>query len=308
VPRDKNNKAIAISGELYLARVVVDGDPVTMALPREEVLAKHRLPSLVLNASDKRRSIEFHSKGFTHQFRHKEGDGRWDEWRAFDPLITNFKVDLGSTEEWTLTSQGNNHPFHIHVQPFEVLGTGVQGDKSSVWRDTILVPENGREVRIRIRFDKFAGKTVLHCHNLDHEDQGMMMVVDIQDSKRKPPQKRSGLSVLPMKAPGWMLVDQDNKRYRLSDFAGTNLLLVFFRGFVCGHCLAQFQTIAKFHDAFEKAGVKLVAICPESRQDVREAMGRLPQNADFRFLFLAPIRSKKSTYFLRGRPKSFLIS
>ena len=35
-------------------------------------------------------------------------------------------------------------------------------------------------MRVRIAFTGFAGKTVYHCHILDHEDNGMMGVIDVR--------------------------------------------------------------------------------------------------------------------------------
>jgi len=34
-------------------------------------------------------------------------------------------------------------------------------------------------VRIIVRFDGYAGKWMFHCHILDHEDQGMMGVLQL---------------------------------------------------------------------------------------------------------------------------------
>ena len=36
-------------------------------------------------------------------------------------------------------------------------------------------------VTVRIRFTDFPGRTVYHCHILDHEDLGMMGVIDATD-------------------------------------------------------------------------------------------------------------------------------
>jgi FtsP/CotA-like multicopper oxidase with cupredoxin domain len=33
-------------------------------------------------------------------------------------------------------------------------------------------------VIIRVRFRGFKGRTVLHCHQLQHEDEGMMQIVN----------------------------------------------------------------------------------------------------------------------------------
>ena len=41
------------------------------------------------------------------------------------------------------------------------------------WKDTVLL--NDREtVDVLVRFDDYAGKYVMHCHQLEHESMGMM--------------------------------------------------------------------------------------------------------------------------------------
>ena len=34
-------------------------------------------------------------------------------------------------------------------------------------------------MKFRTRYDVFTGKFVQHCHILDHEDQGMMQLIEI---------------------------------------------------------------------------------------------------------------------------------
>jgi FtsP/CotA-like multicopper oxidase with cupredoxin domain len=38
----------------------------------------------------------------------------------------------------------------------------------------------GESVTLRIPFEDFAGRSVLHCHILDHEDLGMMANVEVR--------------------------------------------------------------------------------------------------------------------------------
>ena len=45
------------------------------------------------------------------------------------------------------------------------------------WQDVINVPARS-DVTLRIAFDDFTGRTVYHCHVLDHEDRGMMAVIE----------------------------------------------------------------------------------------------------------------------------------
>jgi len=46
------------------------------------------------------------------------------------------------------------------------------------WCDTLPVPSHGN-FTFRMRFTDFTGKFVWHCHALDHEDMGMMQLVDV---------------------------------------------------------------------------------------------------------------------------------
>ena len=84
------------------------------------------------------------------------------------------KVKLNTTEDWELINTGvMDHPFHVHGNAFQVISRNGQPEPLLAWRDTVLV-KRGETVRIRIPFSDFAGKTVYHCHVLDHEDLGMM--------------------------------------------------------------------------------------------------------------------------------------
>jgi FtsP/CotA-like multicopper oxidase with cupredoxin domain len=47
------------------------------------------------------------------------------------------------------------------------------------WRDTVNVPA-GETITIRVVFHDFTGIAVYHCHILDHEDLGMMGVIEVQ--------------------------------------------------------------------------------------------------------------------------------
>ena len=51
-------------------------------------------------------------------------------------------------------------------------------DMKGLWRDTVFVGPQYRVV-MRTRYEKYIGEFVLHCHILDHEDQGMMQNVKI---------------------------------------------------------------------------------------------------------------------------------
>ena len=71
-----------------------------------------------------------------------------------------------------------DHPFHIHVNAFQVISRNGKSEPFPAWRDTVLV-RRGETVKIRMKFANFTGKTVYHCHILDHEDLGMMGNLEI---------------------------------------------------------------------------------------------------------------------------------
>ena len=73
------------------------------------------------------------------------------------------------------------HPFHLHVWPVQVLATSDDPTPESTLRDVVLVPPRGW-ARLRIQFADFAGRSVYHCHILDHEDAGMMGTVQAAHS------------------------------------------------------------------------------------------------------------------------------
>lgn len=100
--------------------------------------------------------------------------------REFDPERPRI-LDLGQTENWYLTSERGNHPFHIHVNHFTVCSTGDDGELAGQphWKDTLFVP-NGSNIHVRSEYKDFTGRFVLHCHILNHEDQNMMELVEIQ--------------------------------------------------------------------------------------------------------------------------------
>lgn len=83
------------------------------------------------------------------------------------------------------------HPVHLHGVHFQVLGRAVNdaqragwetvkdGLIDEGWKDTVLVMP-GERVRIAVRFDGYRGRYLFHCHNLEHEDSGMMRYFEVQ--------------------------------------------------------------------------------------------------------------------------------
>jgi len=113
--------------------------------------------------------------------------------KPFDPNRLDFFAHPGEAREYILVNANHNvHPFHIHVNRFQVkeMGSELSSEKypvlkavldygdGTLWRDTVVVPPNGR-ARIWVQYKNITGKTVLHCHFLAHEDTGMMSTLFI---------------------------------------------------------------------------------------------------------------------------------
>ncbi|MFM9107496.1 MAG: multicopper oxidase family protein [Chloroflexota bacterium] len=98
---------------------------------------------------------------------------------AFNPDVVNTTVKLGTVEEWILRNTSADwHPFHIHVDDFQVMSVNGVPFPYVNRQDTVSIPPRGNAV-IRIGFTDFVGKFVYHCHILSHEDFGMMSVVEV---------------------------------------------------------------------------------------------------------------------------------
>ena len=102
--------------------------------------------------------------------------------KAFDPALVDTQVTLDTIEDWEITNTGSmTHPFHIHANKFQIVDQNGQPAPYLAWKDVVSVSP-GQTVRIRIAFRDYTGKTVYHCHVLDHEDRGMMGTLEIQQA------------------------------------------------------------------------------------------------------------------------------
>ncbi|GAB2453936.1 multicopper oxidase family protein [Nocardioides hungaricus] len=95
----------------------------------------------------------------------------------FDADRIDQQVGMGTVEEWTIGNDSPmDHPFHLHVWPMQLLEVDGRELSEPVWLDVVNVPARS-QVKVRVAFEDFGGRTVYHCHILDHEDRGMMGTV-----------------------------------------------------------------------------------------------------------------------------------
>lgn len=207
-----------------------------------------------------------------------------DEFSANGLEFNHDRIDLfpklGTAEEWALSTLQEPHPFHIHVNPFEVIEPTTTGAKR-YWRDTLVVRETNapwNPIYIRMRFETFPGDTVLHCHNLVHEDQGMMMKVHICGAH--PPdrcqcEQARGFSELPAEPPATKVLDINGEPRLLDKSSANKSILLFFRGTGCEHCRRQLDVLVKRRADIEAEHYKVIAICPDSPDQLRAGVASI---------------------------------
>ncbi|MFD5267904.1 multicopper oxidase family protein [Streptomyces sp. NPDC058335] len=101
-------------------------------------------------------------------------------WGRFAPDYVNHRVRLGEVEEWTVANDSHSHPhhpFHLHTNHFLVTAVNGRPLATPVWHDTISIPPRGT-ITFRLLAEDFVGRSMLHCHQLQHEDQGMMQIIE----------------------------------------------------------------------------------------------------------------------------------
>ena len=176
------------SGNQLLFRIAVAGTPVNMSLfGAADKAAYPVLPAFLANLP----APKVPARPVSFTMSHKPGvsgggppkfmiNGSQFE----DGGNISLCMQVNSVEDWILTNDSNGpaHPFHIHINPFQVLEINDKplGMASPVWQDVVAIPPGG-SVKIRQKFADFKGIYVIHCHILAHEDRGMMKLVRVDD-------------------------------------------------------------------------------------------------------------------------------
>ena len=77
------------------------------------------------------------------------------------------------------------HPVHVHNVQFQIINRTYNGKFDNIWnafkdgfidegwKDSFLLLP-GTSVQVQMRFKNYTGMYLYHCHNLEHEDMGMM--------------------------------------------------------------------------------------------------------------------------------------
>ncbi|MFS8055073.1 multicopper oxidase family protein [Rhizobium sp. BR 317] len=102
---------------------------------------------------------------------------------SFDMNRIDEVMKRGDVELWEIVNKADmDHPFHVHGTQFQIVEYEKDGKVTKApyrsWKDTVNVV-SGQTVRFLIRQD-MPGQRMYHCHILEHEDLGMMGLLDVQ--------------------------------------------------------------------------------------------------------------------------------
>jgi spore coat protein A len=96
--------------------------------------------------------------------------------KRFDPTRVDHRVPLGSTEKWKIRNTTDmTHYIHLHEEEWRTVLR--DGRRPPPWErgyeDTWRL-DPGESIVVAARFTDYTGRFMIHCHMLDHEDDGMM--------------------------------------------------------------------------------------------------------------------------------------
>jgi bilirubin oxidase len=103
--------------------------------------------------------------------------------RSFDMDRVDLTTVQGRVEIWDIVNNTSmDHPIHIHGTQFQLMSRKASGFVTSApylaWLDTVNVPA-WQSATIKVR-QTMPGKRMFHCHILEHEDAGMMGVLEVR--------------------------------------------------------------------------------------------------------------------------------
>lgn len=196
-----NFKNYSIENEIYLVSKTFDGDvqgwqefKIMKFVVNQQVSDLFTVPNqlstiqpIASASASKTRTMKI--KGMMEGMNGGMGDGMGSGMHTINDKVYDIDridetVQAGATEIWDFdNSDGDEiHPMHIHGVQFQVIerigGRGALIATEKGWKDTILVMPR-EKVKVIMTFPQEKGVFVFHCHNLEHEDDGMMLNYEI---------------------------------------------------------------------------------------------------------------------------------
>jgi FtsP/CotA-like multicopper oxidase with cupredoxin domain len=189
-----DEEAFGIHDELARLSRLSTGAPVTLAALIDEGAVAANGPSVIRDVRLPDPCSDVSTVG-----------GFRDYYRPFDPTRDNVTVKYGTEEYWLVINDSSEcHNFHIHQMKFGVIDADFRGTEAALagsapiasdqcagdrtairpinqaaFLDNYPLPPAAR-VLFRVRFGgPKLGRFVFHCHILEHEDKGMMALLNV---------------------------------------------------------------------------------------------------------------------------------
>ncbi|MBO11773.1 MAG: alkyl hydroperoxide reductase, partial [Planctomycetaceae bacterium] len=87
----------------------------------------------------------------------------------------------------------------------------------------------------------------------------------------------------PQVAADWSLPADGGRNVALKDYRGKPVVVIFYLGYGCLHCVEQLQAFAPKAEAFRKVGIELVAISSDSQEDLAKSIEKFNKEGEFPF-------------------------
>lgn len=91
----------------------------------------------------------------------------------------------------------------------------------------------------------------------------------------------------PYAAPEWSLPDGESKQRSLADYKGKPVLVVFYLGSGCSHCIEQLNVFGPMAKEFGDAGISIVAVSTDNAADLKRTFAQAKDGTGFPFPIVA---------------------
>jgi FtsP/CotA-like multicopper oxidase with cupredoxin domain len=128
----------------------------------------------------------------TRNWSFNQAGGHWAiNGLRFDPNRVDARPVLGTTEKWVFTNPtGQAHTVHIHDVSQQCLtrNGGACYPYETMKETWYLTP--GEVLEVKLKFTDHVGMYMLHCHMVEHEDDGMMTQFEVVTRANPTPRAR----------------------------------------------------------------------------------------------------------------------
>lgn len=185
-----------------------------------------------------------------------------------------------------------------HQESKDLLKRAVESGKNEVWplaKQVDLQRRMGDREAAKEAFDKLrnvAGRADLEtpllkrlakfAKELDYPEDWRIAPQPSEDVGVRPELDSLGpLRWAPSRAADWSLAGAEGEEISLESFRGRPVVVIFYLGSGCLHCVEQLHEIAELHDQFAAKGLALIAISSESQEELAASLSSYNANGTF---------------------------